>query len=69
MAVDRIEQIVLNDCNRIKTILEGTRDKIKAEIHTRSNLSGCLTGSVDDYLSVFDEQIDKMKKRMALSRS
>ena len=67
-AVDRIEATLLNDCNRVKNMLEGTRDKIRAELHSRKNLNGCLTGAVDDYLCSFDAEIEKLRKRIAVSR-
>ena len=58
----------MQDMQRIKEQIYETRAKIQAEIQTDDNMNGFLSGSIDEYLSSFDSEIEKCRQRFETNR-
>ena len=66
--IGKIESELMEDCLKIKQMIESAREKIERHRNTRENLEGCLSGSVDDYLNVYDKQIEQMQLQFGSDR-
>ena len=45
------------------------RAKISCNINSESNVSGCLMGSVDDYIGVIKPQEEKLRRQFEKNRA
>ena len=66
--IGKIESELLEDCEKINEIILSAREKIQRHINTIDNLEGCLSGTVEDYLVTYGEQIERMKNQFNVDR-
>ena len=56
------------ECLQVKEILDRIRAKISNKLHTPQNPQGCLMGTVDEYIEVYDRQVDRLKTKLKENR-
>ena len=65
---DNLQKEILQDCQEVSEGIARIRKKIIDNINNEDSMSGCLRGSVEDYIQSFETQIDRLKVQFDANR-
>ena len=68
-ANDELQIDVMHDVDWAHTVLTGARAKLGRQIISPTNLDGCLSGLLDEYLEAFGPTVEKLRGKFAQNRA